>query len=149
MLDLAQTSLQNKLVLESKSKGSVVVTGQSVLSHTLHEIQLNATIGNVLSFVNKLIAKYKMHSKGTESQFVSGGLQQYISNKLKKKDESDKNLTQRLQALYLKDSKVHLSVSETEKNQVSMFDCMPVSILKLYMSSVILEISSKSNGMIA
>lgn len=90
-----------------------------------HERQLDSEIADVLSSVRQLLIKYKMYSKPDESPAVSGGLQQFIINRLKKRGDSEPTLSQRLKALYLRDDSVQLSVGSTE-GDLSMFDCLPV-----------------------
>ncbi|PVD22809.1 hypothetical protein C0Q70_16065 [Pomacea canaliculata] len=73
-----------------------------------------------------------MYSRTSESQVVSGGLQQYITNKLKRKD--DRSLTDRLKALYLRDDTVQFNLRGTEVDQAAMFDCLPINV-KLHIFS--------------
>jgi len=89
-----------------------------------HERQLE--IADVLSSVKQLLIKYKMYNKPSESPAVSGGLQQFITNKLKKRGENEKTLTQRLRALYLREDNVQLIVGKAEGEEMAMFDCLPV-----------------------
>lgn len=100
-----------------------------------HEQLLDTEITDVLSSIRQLLIKYKMYSRAKESPVVSGGLQQFIINKLKKRSEHEKSLTQRLKALYLKDDTVQFSTADTGE-EVSMFDCMPVDI-KLHIFSYV------------
>lgn len=95
---------------------------------SVDEKQLDSEILHVLASVKELMSKYRMYSKGKDSQVVSGGLQQYIINKLKRRGENEKSLTQRLKALYLRDESVQFSVGTTDSGHVSMFDRMPVYI---------------------
>ena len=91
-----------------------------------HERQLDQEIIEVLASVRRLLIKYKMYNKSSESPVVSGGLQQFIINKLKKRGDQEKSLTQRLKALYMRDETVQFT-SGTEGEEMSMFDCLPVS----------------------
>lgn len=93
---------------------------------TFDEEQLDSEILHVLSSVRELMSKYKMYSKAKESQVVSGGLQQFIINKLKRRGDSEKSLTQRLKALYLRDESVQFNLGNTDGAQLSMFDRLPV-----------------------
>ena len=92
-----------------------------------YERQLDSGIKEVLSSVKQLLWKYKMYNKSSETPAVSGGLQQYILNKLRKKGDSEKSLTQRLKALYLKDESVTLDYSAETATECSAFDQLPVS----------------------
>lgn len=89
------------------------------------EKYIDRDLHNILSSVRDLLSQYKMYSRTSESQVVSGGLQQYITNKLKRKD--DRSLTDRLKALYLRDDTVQFNLRGTELDQAAMFDCLPVS----------------------
>ena len=91
-----------------------------------HERQLDSEIADVLSSVKQLLIKYKMYNKHSESPAVSGGLQQFITNRLKKRGENEKTLTQRLRALYLREDNVQLIVGKAEGEEMAMFDCLPV-----------------------
>ncbi|XP_076463066.1 F-box only protein 4-like [Babylonia areolata] len=99
-----------------------------------HDKQVDTEIAEVLSSLRHLLIKYKMYSKAKESPVVSGGLQQFIINKLKKRGEQEKTLTQRLKALYLRDESVHFSAANTAGEEMSLFDCMPLDV-KLHIFS--------------
>ncbi|KAL8618622.1 hypothetical protein ACOMHN_015732 [Nucella lapillus] len=100
-----------------------------------HEQQVDREIADVLSSIRQLLFKYNMYSKAKdrESPVVSGGLQQFIINKLRKKSDQDKTLTQRLKALYVKDDTVQFSLATTGEER-SMIDCMPLDV-KLHIFS--------------
>ncbi|KAK7099930.1 hypothetical protein V1264_022959 [Littorina saxatilis] len=118
------------LALQSKLS-DFTASGQENESYQQYERQLDSEIFDVLSSVRQLLIKYKMYSKSSDTPAVSGGLQQYILNKLKKKGDNENSLTQRLKALYLKDDIVKLGV---EQGKTSMFDCLPVDV-KLHIFS--------------
>jgi hypothetical protein len=90
------------------------------------EAQLDCEISDVLSSLRNLLLKYKMYNRASDTPAVSGGLQQFIINKLKKRGEGEKSLTQRLRAFYMGEESVHFALDVDAER--SVFDSMPVDI---------------------
>ena len=61
---------------------------------------LDCEIAGVLSSISRLLVKYNMYNKNAQNPPVSGGLQQFMINKLKRRGENEKSISQRLKALY-------------------------------------------------
>lgn len=92
---------------------------------------LDSDIAGVVFSIEQLLIKYKMYNKSNETPAVSGGLQQFIINKLKKRGQNEKSVTNRLKALYMREESVHFMA---DGDDLSVFDCLPVD-LKLYIFS--------------
>lgn len=118
-------NLSNKMLAVAFSTKLSDLVGPDNESYR-HERQLDSEIADVLSSVRQLLIKYKMYNKASESPPVSGGLQQFIINKLKKRGENEKTLTQRLKALYLREESVQFIAGRAEVEEIAMFDCLPV-----------------------
>lgn len=93
--------------------------------------QLNEeNLSQFLNSVQNLLQKYKMYSKSPSPQVTSGGLQQFITRKMKEKfhDGGDSlSFIQRLKVFYSKDESISMDYAcETDKN--NLFQCLPVSV---------------------
>lgn len=83
-------------------------------------------VSNFLISVQNLLHKYKMYSKSQDSTVASGGLQQFITQKIRKSDTSF-NLIKKLRALYgQSESTVPLPFDKADGP--NLFGFLPVSI---------------------
>ncbi|XP_005092137.1 F-box only protein 4 [Aplysia californica] len=88
-----------------------------------------------LASIQNLLVKYKMYSKSQNVPVASGGLQQFVTQKLKKQSEgSNFSLMKSLRALYGRSESVTLPVDENENGEIAFFQYLPVD-LKLYIFS--------------
>ncbi|BFY99993.1 hypothetical protein BsWGS_03033 [Bradybaena similaris] len=101
--------------------------------------QLNEdSLSQFLTSVQHLLLKYRMYSKSAAPQVASGGLQQFISRKMRdKRDDSDDkdeySLAQRMNVMYSKTESVVLNMHDDQEEQ-SFFRHLPID-LKLHIFS--------------
>ncbi|RUS72654.1 hypothetical protein EGW08_019592 [Elysia chlorotica] len=99
----------------------------------VHQCVNNEDLCSLMNSIQNLLVKYKMYSNSMDTQVTSGGLQQFISRKLKEKSNSVNNgqeswsWTQRLRAIYTRDPQT-VSLVLHEGNGGSYFQCLPVNL---------------------
>lgn len=94
--------------------------------------QLNEdSLSQFLTSVQNLLLKYRMYSKSAAPQVASGGLQQFISRKMRDKcedsdDKDEYSLAQRMKVMYSKTESVVLNMHDDQEEQ-SFIRHLPVS----------------------
>ena len=127
----SRTSFTNNLDLYCANHHSV---SRHVHSNVNQRVN-NEDLSSLMNSIQDLLVKYRMYSNSMDVQVTSGGLQQFISRKLREKSNSANNSnqeswswTQRLLAIYTREPPT-VSFVLNEANDGSVFQCLPVGPL--------------------
>ena len=102
--------------------------------NNVHQQVNNDDLPSMLNSIQNLLVKYRMYSSSSDSQVTSGGLQQFISRKLREKSASANKTntdswswTQRLRAIYTREPQ-SVSFALHDGDGGSFFQCLPVRV---------------------